>query len=73
MTFIRPDGSANLSHAEVQTVLSALKDGADYKRGRAAACPDCDAHPADLCGTCEWRLARADEYDAVGRGLGGGQ
>lgn len=41
------------------TVLDALDVAADAKRDRAANCPDCDASPAELCGTCEWRLACA--------------
>jgi hypothetical protein len=45
----------------VATVLDALDVAAEYKRDRAATCADCEASPAELCGTCDWRLARADE------------
>ena len=36
-------------------------------RDTAATCPECEAHLAELCETCEWRLARAEEYDALAR------
>jgi len=62
---VSPDGSAALRPADLGLVLDALDVAADYKRDRAATCPDCDASPADLCGTCEWRLQQADEYDAL--------
>jgi hypothetical protein len=62
-------GGAVLEAAQLGTVLDALDVAADYKRDRAAGCPDCDASPAELCGTCEWRLARADEYDALAEAL----
>ena len=61
--------SAPLDPGQLGTILDALDVAADYKRGRAANCPDCDASPADLCTTCEWRLARADEYDALAGAL----
>jgi hypothetical protein len=60
-----------LTEAQRSTVLDALDVAADYKRARAATCPDCEASPAGLCGTCEWRLARADEYDALAETLRG--
>ena len=63
-------GNLDLTQAEIATVLDALDVAADYKRDRAASCPDCDASPADLCGTCEWRLAVADEYDALAARIG---
>jgi hypothetical protein len=53
------------------TVLDALDVAAEYKRDRDATCPDCEASPAELCSTCEWRLARADEYDALAETLRG--
>jgi hypothetical protein len=68
---IEADGSAYLSPADRETVRSALDDGAEYKRARAATCADCDADPADLCSTCSWRLHLADEYDRLGVVLGG--
>jgi hypothetical protein len=71
VTHARPDGSAVVSAADLAMVLDALDVAADYKRDRAANCPDCDASPADLCGTCEWRLHMADGYDAVARRIGG--
>ena len=58
-------GNFDLTRDEVAVVLDALDVAADYKRDRTATCPDCDAAPADLCGTCEWRLAAADGYDAL--------
>jgi hypothetical protein len=60
-----------LTDAQRDTVLDALDVAADYKRDRAATCPDCEASPAELCGTCEWRLAHADEYDALAETLRG--
>ena len=62
---------AGLPPAQLATVLDALEVAADYKRDRAATCPDCESSPAGLCGTCEWRLARADEYDALAEALRG--
>jgi hypothetical protein len=62
-----------LTVAQLATVLDALEVAADAKRDTAASCPDCDASPADLCGTCEWRLARAKEYDALAETLRGQQ
>jgi hypothetical protein len=61
-------GNYDLSDDDVRTVLDALDVAADHKRDLAANCPDCDGDPAgtaDLCGTCEHRLAVADEYDAL--------
>jgi len=52
-------------------VLEALDLAADYKRDRAATCSDCDSGPADLCGHCEARLARAADFDAIAARLGG--
>ena len=57
--------AATLTGAQLSTVLDALDVAADYKRDRAANCPDCEASPAELCSTCEWRFARAVEYDAL--------
>jgi hypothetical protein len=50
------DGARLLTAADTRTVLDALDVAADCKRDRVANCPDCDASPADLCGTYEWRL-----------------
>ena len=52
-------------------MLDALEVAAEYKPGRVATCPDCDASPAELCGTCEYRLSRAEEYDALAEVLRG--
>jgi hypothetical protein len=58
--------AAVLTPEQIRTVLSALDVAADAKRDAADVCPDCDARPdGALCGTCEWRLAVADEYDAL--------
>jgi hypothetical protein len=62
-------GGAYLAPADLRTVLDALDVAADYKRDGAANCGDCDASPADLCSTCEWRLLLADGYDALARRL----
>jgi len=65
-------GNYTLSADETSTVLDALDVAADYKRDRAETCPDCDARPdGALCGTCEWRLHLADEYDALAERLRG--
>ncbi len=64
-------GGAYISPADLATMLDALDVAAEYKRDRAAICPDCDASDADLCGTCEWRLQVADGYDALARRLEG--
>ena len=60
-----------LTPAQLSTALDALDVAADAKRDTAANCPDCEVSPAELCGTCEWRLARADAYDALAREIGG--
>jgi hypothetical protein len=57
--------TGRLSATQRSTVLAALDVAADYKRDRAANCPDCETSPAELCGTCEWRLERAEGYDAL--------
>ena len=48
-----------LSATQTGIIAAALGEAADYKRDRAAACPDC----ADRsCGTCQWRLRGAETY-----------
>jgi hypothetical protein len=54
-----------LDQDQAATVLAALDDASDGIRGRAAYCPACVAHPADLCDEDAGRLARADEYDRL--------
>jgi hypothetical protein len=66
-------GGAYLAPGDMRTVLDALDVAADYKRDRAANCPDCDASPADLCSTCAWRLHMADGYDDLAKRIGGTQ
>ena len=61
--------SAALTASQLATVLDALDVATDYKRDRAATCPDCESSLAELCGTCEWRLARADGSDALAGAL----
>jgi hypothetical protein len=63
--------AGRLTEAQRSTVLDALDVAADTKRDTAATCPDCDASPAELCSTCEWRLARAEAYDALAETLRG--
>ena len=59
---IRRAREAGLPRADVSTVFAALEEAADYKRDRAANCPDC----ADQsCGTCQYRLQTAQAYDDV--------
>jgi hypothetical protein len=65
------DQARPLTGAHLNTVLDALEVAAEYKRDLAATCPDCEAHPAELCGTCEYRLATADGYDALAATLRG--
>jgi hypothetical protein len=62
---------ATLTKAQLATVLDALDVAADAKRDMAANSPDCEASTAELRGTCEWRLFRAEEYDALARTLRG--
>jgi hypothetical protein len=62
-------GGTYVAPADVDTVLDALDVAAECKRDRAANCADCDASPADLCDTCEWRLHVADGDDALARRL----
>jgi hypothetical protein len=73
-TAVLLDGSAVLSPDDLRTVLDALSVAADDKRDRAENCTDCDGAPAgsaDICGTCEWRLRLADEYDTLAAKLTG--
>ena len=46
-------------------MLDAVDVAAEYKRDRAVTCPDCESPAAELCATCDWRMHRADEYDAL--------
>jgi hypothetical protein len=64
-------GNAGLTPDQLATALDALDVAADYRRDRVETCPDCPGRPEGLCSTCEWRLDRADEYDALARDLGG--
>jgi len=54
-----------VTHDIAGTMLAALDDAASGIRDRAAYCPDCGSHPADLCDGDADRLARADEYDRL--------
>jgi hypothetical protein len=59
---IRRARETGLPRADVSTVFAALEEAADYKRDRAANCPDC----ADQsCGTCQYRHRTAQAYDDV--------
>ncbi len=62
-----------LDEDQLTVVLAALDDAASHIRERAAYCPDCQAHPADLCDGCADRLRRAEAYDALAGLLRGGQ
>ncbi|SRR6266851_8179249 len=65
-------GGTGLTPEHLRTVLDALDLAADCKRDRVDTCSDCDAEPGGaLCGTCEWRLTQADEYDALAETLRG--
>ena len=51
-----------VSAGEVKTLLAALDDATEYERDRAETCADC----ADQsCGTCQWRLQAARDYDQI--------
>jgi hypothetical protein len=65
------DQAPALTEAQRATVLDALDVAAGYKRDRVTACPDCYGIQPEFCGTCEWRLAMADEYDALAETLRG--
>lgn len=65
------DGSAYLTPGDLSVVLDALDVAGDELRCRAGICNDCDVTPAGLCATCESRMDRADEYDALAARLGG--
>lgn len=66
----RRDRHPRLSDAETRTVLSALDGAAEAKRDAADMCSECDPRPeGDLCGTCTYRLAVADDYDALAETL----
>lgn len=51
-----------VSTNEVKTLLTALDEAAEYKRDRAATCADCTDQS---CGTCQWRLQAARDYDQM--------
>ena len=70
---IEPGGGAYLTPADLGTVLDALDVAAVERRYRAANCEECDADPADLCGTCDHRLTVASYYDTLAEQLGGAQ
>ena len=54
--------AAAIAGAGMPVILSALDEASDYKRDRAAACPDC----ADqTCGTCQHRLDAARAYEGL--------
>jgi hypothetical protein len=52
-----------LGAGQAATVLSALEDASEGIRERAAYCPACASHPADLCEEDADRLSRAETYD----------
>jgi len=57
---IRRARATALEPGDARTILAALDEAADYKRDRAANCPDC----ADQsCADCEFRLRAAHAYD----------
>jgi hypothetical protein len=60
------DGEAlALGAGQAGIVLSALEDASEGIRERAAYCPACRSHPADLCEEDAERLGRADAYDQL--------
>ena len=52
-------------------ILAALDDAARGIRERAAACPACQSHPADLCDETADELRRAEAYSALAARLEG--
>jgi hypothetical protein len=63
-----------LDRDQAATVLAALEDASEDIRDRAAYCPACASHPADLCDGCAGRLTRAEAYDRLAATLrDGGQ
>jgi hypothetical protein len=69
--FITRAAGHGLTTERLAAVLDALDVATDELRDRAANCGDCDADPAELCGTCENRLARAEGWDKVAETLRG--
>jgi hypothetical protein len=62
--------SAGCPREQLRTMLSALDTAAETKRAAVDMCGDCDARPdGALCGTCEYRLAIADDYDQLAEQL----
>ena len=59
------DAGKLLDVGQAATVLAALDDASGSIRDRAAYCPACAAHPADLCDECAHRLAHAEAYDLL--------
>lgn len=64
-------GAGRLPAGHLAAALGGLDFAADELRDRVASCGDCDAHPADLCETCEHRLARAGGWDEAAETLRG--
>ena len=62
MTSYQPPGpgAVKVTADQVNTLLAALDDAAEYKRDRIATCADCTDQP---CTTCQWRPQAADAYD----------
>ena len=54
-----------MTHDIACTLLAALDDAAAGIRDRAAYCPHCGSHPAELCDGDAGRLARAEDYDRL--------
>jgi hypothetical protein len=58
-------GGLVLDEDQAATVLAALDDAARSIRERAAACPACREHPAELCDETADQLQRAGAYQAL--------
>ncbi len=57
-----PEPATAVTSVARRTILAALDEAAEHKRDLAANCADC----ADQsCGSCEFRLAAAREYEGV--------
>lgn len=53
-----------VTSVQVDVLLAALNDGAEYRRGHAAGyCLDCECEPGKLCADHARDLDAADDYD----------
>jgi len=61
-TTVATTSAEAIAGAGMHTILAALGDASDYKRGRAEVCADC---ANQSCSTCQHRLDAARSYESL--------